>query len=71
MKNSIKKLVLALSLLLFLGAISSNTMAQSDVIYCKWSEEVQFCLTTAPDGLCAYGGADCSTTYPVVEASEL
>ncbi|RAI95258.1 hypothetical protein [Algoriphagus yeomjeoni] len=39
---------------------------EDQTILCRWSEQVHFCLTSAPDGYCAYGGPDCSTTYPVV-----
>ncbi|TFV93442.1 hypothetical protein E4S40_14420 [Algoriphagus kandeliae] len=71
MKKLIKKLVASSLLILFLGAMASTSMAQNNVKLCSWSEEVQFCLMSAPDGYCAYGGADCSTTYPVVEESGL
>ena len=64
-----KPMILAFAILgMVLGSVVvvQPVKAQSEPL-CKWSEQVQFCLASAPDGYCAYGGPDCSTTYPVVE----
>ncbi|WP_373400473.1 hypothetical protein V8V91_13105 [Algoriphagus halophilus] len=66
MKKSIIFTLAGLSMVLGSFAVVQPVKAQSEPL-CRWSEQVQFCLASAPDGYCAYGGPDCSTTYPVVE----
>jgi hypothetical protein len=67
MKNNRLKLSLAAFGLVvaFMGSTEKLSAQQSPL--CKWSKRVEACLASAPDGYCAYGGPDCTTTGPVVE----
>lgn len=63
MKNNRLKLSLA-AFGLFLAFMSFTTTVSA---LCKWDRTVESCLVSAPDGYCAYGGDDCTTTVPTVE----
>lgn len=57
---------------LFLAMIGStaSVSAQTDPNpnrLCQWNKRVMACEVSAPDGYCAYGGPDCTTTVPTVE----
>ncbi|GMQ26046.1 hypothetical protein Aoki45_27280 [Algoriphagus sp. oki45] len=70
MKNYLKFLGV-MSLVFLLTTLSSmqaaNAQGQPNGDYlCKWDAELQWCLMSAKDGYCAYGGDGCQSTIPEV-----
>lgn len=46
---------------------AANAQGQPNGDYlCKWDAELQWCLMSAKDGYCAYGGDGCQSTIPEV-----
>ncbi|SEF77792.1 hypothetical protein [Algoriphagus boritolerans] len=66
MKNNRLKLsITAFGLVLAFMCSTGKLSAQEPL--CRWDKQVEACLASAPDGICAYGGPDCTTTVPTVE----
>jgi hypothetical protein len=66
MKNNRLKLSLA-AFGLVVGLLGSTVVVSAQTTLCGWDDELEWCTAIGRDGLCAYGGPDCTTTIPTVE----
>lgn len=48
-------------------SLNAQTGQPNGDYLCKWDRLIENCMMSAPDGYCAYGGDDCTTTVPTVE----
>jgi len=66
--NKLKSSLAALGIVLALVGSTSFSTAQTNGAYlCRWDKNLEWCLVSAPDGYCAFGGDSCTTTIPTVE----